>query len=74
MVREATSPQQIQPIPYGTSIQITPPISETEQEATPRLGGQRQSARVVFQECLTKALGGLRDGDIIHPRVQTVHV
>lgn len=50
------------------------PQEEEEQEATPWLGGQRRIARMVFPECLTKALGSSRDAEIIHPRAQAVQV
>lgn len=50
------------------------PQEEEEQEATPRLGGQRRIARMVFPECLTKVLGSSRDAEIIRPRSQAVRV
>lgn len=40
-------------------LNISRPQEEEEQEATPRLGGQRRIARMVFPECLTKSLGNL---------------
>lgn len=52
---------------------ITRP-QEEEQEATPRLGGQKRIARMVFRECLTEALGSSRDAEIIHPRSQALQV
>lgn len=47
---------------------------QEEQEDTSWLCGQRRIARMVFPECLTKALRGSRDAEIIHPRSQAVHV
>lgn len=52
---------------------ITRP-QEEEQEATPRLGGQKRIARMVFRECLTETLGSSRDAEIIHPRSRAVQV
>ena len=50
-----------------------PQEEEEEQEATPWIGGQRRIARMVFPECLTKALGSL-DAEITHSRSEAVQV